>query len=77
MRAHASAADVRAPPPQVAHLVRIEVARMRNVSTQEQKPLSQAQPEQALRAISAWLLINLMRAEDVQARDALCSSHRS
>ena len=53
--------------PQVSQLVRTDVARMRGKPLSEQKPLSEAAPEQALKAICAWLLLNLMRTEDVQA----------
>jgi len=53
--------------PQVAQLVRTDVARMRGKALAEQKTLAEAAPEQALNAICAWLLLNLMRTEDVQA----------
>ena len=53
--------------PQVAHLVRVEVARMRGVSLADQKTLREASHESLLRIVCAWLVVNLMRSEDVQA----------
>ena len=53
--------------PQVAHLVRVEVARMRGVPLHEQRPLREASHESLLRIVCAWLVVNLMRSEDVQA----------
>ena len=53
--------------PQVSHLVRVEVARLQRRPTSEQKGLRDASHEQALKVVCAWLLVNLMRTEDVQA----------
>ena len=47
--------------PQVAHLVRTEVALMRGVNLREQKALADASGEQLLKAMCAWLVVNLMR----------------
>jgi hypothetical protein len=53
--------------PEVCMLVRTEVASMRGVPLEQQKTLAEATQAQALKAVCAWLIIALMRAEQVQA----------